>query len=215
MIGRIVEALGDCGDRQRPLPRRPRPGGRQLAGRRAGGRAPDRVHHQRHRRAGRQLLARRNRHGPRRSARDRLPVRTGIHTEHLYPGQPAAQQPHHVRPAAEQGDRRPQRVRARGRHPPGRLPEGAHDLRDHRAAIGGRAREPAGAREAQRPPRAAQPRCEDLGFDSDRASNSTHLSRASPRWRTGRRRASMDEEIAAHSAGRAGASSHGPSQARR
>ena len=33
--------------------------------------------------------------------------------------------------AAEQGDRRAQRVRARGRHPPGRRAEGAYDLRDH------------------------------------------------------------------------------------
>ena len=51
------------GGRQRPLPRRPGPGGGQLAGRRPGGRPPDRVHHQRHRRAGRQLLARGGGHG--------------------------------------------------------------------------------------------------------------------------------------------------------
>ena len=33
--------------------------------------------------------------------------------------------------AAEQGDRRAQRLRARVRHPPGRRAQGAHDLRDH------------------------------------------------------------------------------------
>ena len=38
---------------------------------------------------------------------------------------------HRLRRAAEQGDRRAQRVRPRVRHPPGRRPEGALDLRDH------------------------------------------------------------------------------------
>ena len=42
----------------RPLPRRPRTGRGQLAGRRAGGRAPGRVRDQRHRRAGGQRVAR-------------------------------------------------------------------------------------------------------------------------------------------------------------
>ena len=41
-----------------PLPRRPGPGGRELAGRRAGGRAPGRVRDQRHRRARGQRVAR-------------------------------------------------------------------------------------------------------------------------------------------------------------
>ena len=57
--------------------------------------------------------------------------------------------------AAEQGDRRAQRVRPRVRDPPGRRPEGAHDLRDHgrdhRRARGQLDR----ARQALRPPRAA------------------------------------------------------------
>ncbi len=63
LIGRVVKALGRLRGRQRPLPRRPRPGGRELAGGGAGRRAPDRVHHQRHRRARGQLLARRDRDG--------------------------------------------------------------------------------------------------------------------------------------------------------
>ena len=46
----------------RPLPQRPGPVGGQLAGRRAGRRRAGGVHHQRHRRAGRQLLAGRGRH---------------------------------------------------------------------------------------------------------------------------------------------------------
>ena len=48
-----------------------------------------------------------------------------------------------------------QRLRARGRHPPGRLPEGADHVRDHRPEDGRRAREQAGPRQAQRPPRPA------------------------------------------------------------
>ena len=58
--------------------------------------------------------------------------------------------------AAEQGDRRAQRVRARGGDPPGRRAQGAHDLRDH-----GRHHDRAGdqldrAGQALRPPRPAQ-----------------------------------------------------------
>ena len=51
------------GDHLGPLPQRSGPGRRQLAGRRRGRRAADRVHHQRHRRAGGQLLAGRDRDG--------------------------------------------------------------------------------------------------------------------------------------------------------
>ena len=54
----------------------------------------------------------------RRDARDRAHEPPGLAPDRL-PG------------AAEQGDRRPQRVRARVRHPPGRRAQGAHDLRDH------------------------------------------------------------------------------------
>ena len=39
-------------------------------------------------------------------------------------GEPVAEFDHHLRAATEQGDRGPQRVRARGGHPPGRLSEG-------------------------------------------------------------------------------------------
>ena len=46
-----------------PLPQRPRPGRRQLAGRRRGRRAAGRMHHQRPRRARRQRRAGRGRHG--------------------------------------------------------------------------------------------------------------------------------------------------------
>ena len=51
------------GDLLGALPQRSRPGGGQLAGRRRGRRAADRMHHQRHRRARRQRGAGRNRDG--------------------------------------------------------------------------------------------------------------------------------------------------------
>ena len=63
LIGRMVEALGNTRHRQRPLPRRSWTRRRQLHRRRPGGRAPDRVHHQRHRRTRRQRRPRRNRDG--------------------------------------------------------------------------------------------------------------------------------------------------------
>ena len=54
----------------------------------------------------------------RQHARDRAHVAAGL-------------APDRLRRAAQQGDRRAQRVRARVRHPPGRRAQGAHDLRDH------------------------------------------------------------------------------------
>ena len=64
--------------------------------------------------------------------------------------------PHRLPGAAEQGDRRAQRLRARVRHPPGRRAEGAHHLRDH-GRHHDRARDELDrARQALRPPRAAQ-----------------------------------------------------------
>ncbi len=100
------------------------------------------------------------------SAQDRLPYHTGIDTEHLYPASQMLTEHHHLRPAAEQGHRRRQRVRARGRHPPGRLPQGEDHLRDHRSATRRRARRPAGARQAQRPPRAPRNAARTLASSS-------------------------------------------------
>ena len=65
---------------------------------------------------------------------DSYPYHTGIHTEHLYSASETAQLDHHLRAAAQQGHRGPQRLRARSRHPPGRLSEGEDHLRDHRPA---------------------------------------------------------------------------------
>ncbi len=55
--------------------------------------------------------------------------------------------------AVQQGDRRPERLRARERHPPGRHAEERHDLRDHDAGIGRRRQDLAGDGQALRPSR--------------------------------------------------------------
>ena len=97
----------------------------------AGGRAPDRVHDQRHRRARRQLRARRGRDG----AATRGDQFGGRHRHRHATSscRPAAcsSQHHRHRGAAQQGDRRRQRVRPRGRHPSGRHAQEPRHLRDH------------------------------------------------------------------------------------
>ena len=97
-----------------------------VAGRRAAGRVRD----QRHRRARRQRVARGDRdaaaHAPGRRRADtrRRHARDRAH-------EPARLPPDRLPGAAQQGDRRAQRLRPRVGHPPGRRPEGALDLRDH------------------------------------------------------------------------------------
>ena len=62
---------------------------------------------------------------------ERSALWTGVEHARDRPHQPPGLPPDRLPGAAEQGDRRPQRVRPRGRHPPGRRAEGAHHLRDH------------------------------------------------------------------------------------
>ena len=136
-----------------PLPRRSRPRRRQLLRRAAGRRPPGRVRDQRAGGEGRQLLAGGDRDAAAHAARRPRPRHDSEHDRDR-PHQPHGQPLHRLRRAAEQGDRRPQRLRARVRDPPGRRAQGALDLRDH-----GRARRRARleldrARQAQRPPRA-------------------------------------------------------------
>ncbi len=78
---------------------------------------------------------------------------TGIEHPRDRPHQPHGLAPDRLRDPAQQGDRRPQRLRPRVRDPPGRRAEGAQHLRDH-----GRDRSRPGveldrARQALRPPR--------------------------------------------------------------
>ncbi len=154
---RLYELVPGCDERRAlgPLPRRPGDGGRQLLRRPAGRRPPGRVRDQRDRRARRQLLA----GGDRDAAPDpRGRARPGHRARHprAGPDQPHGLAPDRLRDAAEQGDRRPQRVRPRVRDPPGRRAQGAHDLRDHGRDRGRAGVELDRARQALRPPRAAR-----------------------------------------------------------
>ena len=137
------------------LPRRPRARGGELVRRPAGGRAPGRVRDQRDRRAGGQRVARGDRdaaahpRGRHRPAHGRQHARDRAH-------EPPGLAPHRLPGAAEQGDRGPQRVRPRVRHPPGRRAQGALDLRDHGRHHRRAGRQLARAGQALRPPRAQE-----------------------------------------------------------
>ena len=139
----------------RPLPRRPRPRRRQLVRGPAGRRAPGRVRDQRHRRARRQRLARGDRDAAAHARRRRRLAHRHQHARDRA-HQPPRLAPHRLPRAAEQGDRGPQRVRPRVRHPPGRRAQGALDLRDHGRDDGRARRQLARARQALRPPRAQE-----------------------------------------------------------
>ena len=82
-------------------------------------------------------------------------LHTGIVTTRDRAHEPPGLAPDRLPGPAEQGDRRAQRLRARVRHPPGRRAQGAHDLRDHGRDDGRPGGQPARARQALRPPRAA------------------------------------------------------------
>ena len=96
---------------------------------------------QRPRRARRQRVPGGGRDGPPDAAR---PVpgarRASVQTEQLTPASRLVVVPHRLRGPAQQGDRRRQRVRARVRDPPGRVPQEPADLRDHDPAVGGAVR---------------------------------------------------------------------------
>ena len=125
---------------------------------------------------------------------DRLPFTTGVVTERLFPASQLLAEFITLRAAAQQGDRRPQRLRARGRHPPGRRAQGADHLRDHGPADGRRAREPHRARQAQRPARARASAASTSGTRS-RANSSTRSTAGSSRLADQKKRL-VDEEIA-------------------
>ena len=99
-------ARNRAGHHLRPLPRRPRDGHGEHAGRGACRGAAGRSHHERHRRAGRQHLAGRGRDG---AGDARRPVRGRYDTDSQGApgsGQPARQHPDRRSSSAEQGDRR-------------------------------------------------------------------------------------------------------------
>ena len=122
---------------------------------RPGGRAPGRVRDQRHRRARGQRVARGDRDAAAHARARTSALHTGVVTTRDRAHEPPRLAPHRLPRAAEQGDRRAQRVRARVRHPPGRRAQGALDLRDHGRDDGRARRQRDRARQALRPPRAA------------------------------------------------------------
>ena len=111
---RLVPGLAER-DHVGALPRRPRPGRGQLLRRAAGGLPPGGVRHQRHRRAGGQRLARGDRDAARTSASPAHGFWTGASTDGDRQHQPPGLAHDRLPGAAQQGDRGPQRVRARGR----------------------------------------------------------------------------------------------------
>ncbi len=152
-----------------------------------GGRAPGRMHDQRHRRAGRQRLARRDRHG----AQD---------AQRLLPRHAPASTPQRLCPTSRLVSHvtgmQVQRNKAivgqnafaheAGIHQDGMLKDREH-LRDH--AAGGRRlpRDRPGAGQAQRPARAGE-RLVALGYHLDRRADSTRSSTTSRCWPTRRRK---------------------------
>ena len=152
---------------QRALPQRSGPGRRQQPGRRRERRRPDRVHDQRHRRAGRQLLAGRSRDGPAHAQR-LLPLPTPtFNTQRLVPTSRL------VSAITGMQVQRNKAIVGRnafaheaGIHQDGMLKERTH-LRDH-AARGRRLHQDRpGAGQAQRPRRPGRSR-QALGLPPDR-----------------------------------------------
>ncbi len=91
-------------------------------------------------------------------------LRTHIDTTQIVRTSRLVERVHRHRGSGEQGHRRRQRLRARGRHPPGRRAEEPADLRDHEAGNRGPRREQAGAGQAQRPPRLPESKVAALGY---------------------------------------------------
>jgi 2-isopropylmalate synthase len=151
-------------------------------------RAPGRVHDQRHRRARRQLRAR----GIVMALKTREAFFTTASHAHphqrLYPTSRLVSNDHRQRGAAQQGDRRRERLRPRIRHPPARHAAPPRDLRDHAPEDVGVSRSQPRARQAQRPPRLPRPR-EELGFELPEAALN-RPSRSSSRSPTRRRNSS-------------------------
>ncbi len=118
-----------------------------------------------------------------------LPFETGINTEHLYPASRLLSELITFGPQPNKAIVGRERIRARSRHPPGRLPQGADDLRDHDPGRGRRAREPPGAWQAQRPPR-PQRTLPGAGLTTCRSSTSIGSMTGSSASPTAARRAS-------------------------
>ena len=174
--------------RQRPLPQRPRPRDREHARGGPGRRAPGRGHHQRPRRARRQRLARRGRHGAA-HAPDRSSAAGGSRRRDRadQQRQPARLLPDRLPGPAQQGHRRAQRVRPRVGHPPGRRAQEPADLRDHDPAVGGPGRASRLSVGKLSGRRGLQGKLKELGHELDGDALDACTARPSP-WPTSRRR---------------------------
>ena len=171
---------------QHALPQRPGPGRRQQPGRRRRRRRADRMHDQRHRRAGRQLLARRSRDGDADAAR-LLP----LHDRHQHASGscPPAGWSRSITGMHVQRNKaivgRNAFAHEAGIHQDGMLKE-RRDLRDH-AARGRRLHaDRPGAGQAQRPGRPGRPG-QGPGLPAHAASSSRRCSTTSRSWPTRRR----------------------------
>ena len=102
-----------------------------------------------------------------RTRQDAIPHQNNIQTTSLLRDVEAARRHHRLRRAAEQGDRRAQRLRARGRHPSGRRAEERRHLRDHDAGKRRLGEEQPGAGQAFRPRRVPR-QAEDAGLQDRR-----------------------------------------------
>ena len=188
------------------LPQRSRHGGGQFARRRARRRAADRVHHQRHRRARRQRRAGRGRDGDARCATTCCRSGPASTPTMLTRASKLVVGGDLVPGAVQQGDRRPERLRARERHPPGRHAQERADLRDHDARERRREADLAGDGQAFRPPRlraqaggaglrarpttsSKTPSCASRRSPTARSRSTTRTSR---RWSTRRSRTAHD-----------------------
>ena len=113
------------------------------------------MHHQRHRRTGRERQPGRDRDGLPHPPRP-LPLRDRHSQPRNLPRQPPGQPPQRDAGAAQQGHRGRQRLRARVRHSPGRRDQGPRNLRDHERRTGGPRGRRAGHGQAQWPRRLPQ-----------------------------------------------------------
>ena len=114
---------------------------------------------------------------------DRYPYETGVVERADFRRQPDAERDHRRAGAAEQGDHRAQCFRARGGHSSGWRAEESADLRNHDAAVGGRAGFEAGAGQALRASRAQHP-LRTTGLSVRPARRWTIFTGALSGWRT-------------------------------
>ena len=112
---------------------------------------------------------------------------TAVNTRRLVPTSRLVSEHHRPAGPAEQGHRRPQRLRPRSGHPPGRHAQGTHHLRDHASGRRRLLEDRPGAGQAQRP-RGAWPIAPKCSAIDSPANNCSRSSRNSRDWPTRRKK---------------------------